>query len=139
MSKQRELLRRIAALETRVAALECRQKVTALVATPRIARIVDAAAVAFGTTSDAIIGQSKKMPEMMARLIVYGLARELTEGSLNTIAAQLGKRDHNSVLLGSRSCQNLRDTQDSFAATYNTLRDALKKEFEVICPSQDHN
>lgn len=65
-----------------------------------ITDIIGATAVEFGTTAQDIIGPSRRCKHVVARQIVYGLAREMTKLSLPQIGRRMGGRHHTTVLEG---------------------------------------
>ncbi len=74
--------------------------------------VIEAAAVHFGVTVDALLGPSKRQPIAGQRQVVMYLACRLTGRGLPFIGCIMGNRDHTTVLHGFRRVKARIDAGD---------------------------
>ena len=73
-----------------------------------------------------IIGRKRKRDIVQARQVVMYLAKELTEASLAAIGAEMGGRDHSTVIYADRAIRDLLDTDSKFQNELKEIRDLLE-------------
>lgn len=78
-----------------------------------------------GITIPEMQSEYKGQAMVRARWLAALLMRELLGYSTPQIGRQLGDRDHTTILHGIRSAKKLRETDEQFAASLETLRDQL--------------
>lgn len=73
-----------------------------------------------------IVGRKRKRAIVQARQVVMYLSKELTEASLAAIGAEMGGRDHSTVIYADRAVRDLLDTDTKFQAELKEIRDLLE-------------
>ena len=73
-----------------------------------------------------IISRKRKRAIVQARQVVMYLSKELTEASLAAIGAEMGGRDHSTVIYADRAIRDLLDTDTKFQAELKEIRDLLE-------------
>lgn len=79
-----------------------------------VARIQDVVCNYFGITTDQFVSKTRKREIVQARQIAMYLSRSLTKTSLASIGAQLGGKDHATVLHACNTVCDLMDTDRTF-------------------------
>lgn len=79
-----------------------------------IARIQDKVCSYFGITNEMFLSKTRKREIVQARQIAMYLSRNLTKTSLSSIGAQIGGKDHATVLHACNTVSDLIDTDRSF-------------------------
>ncbi|MBR4771932.1 MAG: chromosomal replication initiator protein DnaA, partial [Bacteroidales bacterium] len=79
-----------------------------------ISRIQDAVCEYFNLPHDAILAKTRKREIVQARQIAMYLSRSLTKVSLASIGAQIGGKDHATVLHACNTVCDLIDTDRTF-------------------------
>ena len=77
-------------------------------------RIQDEVCNYFGITKEIFLSRTRKREIVQARQIAMYLSRNLTKTSLSSIGAQLGGKDHATVLHACNTVSDLVDTDRSF-------------------------
>lgn len=73
-----------------------------------------------------IVGRKRKRAIVQARQVVMYLSKELTEASLAAIGAEMGGRDHSTVIYADRAIRDLLDTDTKFQAELKEIRELLE-------------
>lgn len=73
-----------------------------------------------------IISRKRKRDIVQARQVVMYLAKELTDASLAAIGAEMGGRDHSTVIYADRAIRDLLDTDTKFQAELKEIRELLE-------------
>ena len=73
-----------------------------------------------------IVSRKRKRAIVQARQVVMYLSKELTEASLAAIGAEMGGRDHSTVIYADRAIRDLLDTDTKFQAELKEIRDLLE-------------
>ena len=79
-----------------------------------VSRIQEAVCNYFGISNDIFLSKTRKREIVQARQIAMYLSRSLTKTSLSSIGAQLGGKDHATVLHACNTVNDLMDTDRSF-------------------------
>ena len=79
-----------------------------------VARIQEAVCSYFGISDEVFLSKTRKREIVQARQIAMYLSRNLTKTSLSSIGAQLGGKDHATVLHACNTVGDLMDTDRSF-------------------------
>lgn len=88
-------------------------------------RTVAAAAHAFGTTPEAVVGRSRFRTVADARLALYAVLTSETRASLHEIAARLD-RDHSTILQGADAARQKAQTDAEFGRALVAVRVACR-------------
>lgn len=72
-----------------------------------------------------ILGRKRKREIVQARQVVMYLAKELTDASLAAIGAEVGGRDHSTVIYAERAIGNLLDTDAHFKSELEEIYELL--------------
>lgn len=91
----------------------------------RYSKVLALVCVAFGVSSEDVIGDRKYGNLADARLSFYYLAKHLVGGTLGDIGAFVGGRHHSTVLYGIRRVGDLMDYDKGF----NDIIEAITKEY----------
>ncbi|TKG94366.1 chromosomal replication initiator protein DnaA [Puteibacter caeruleilacunae] len=78
----------------------------------------------FGLPADSLQAKTRKREIVQARQIAMYFSKNMTKASLASIGAQIGKKDHATVLHACKTVRNLKDTDKSFR---NYVDDIEKK------------
>lgn len=73
-----------------------------------------------------IVSRKRKRDIVQARQVVMYLAKELTDASLAAIGAEMGGRDHSTVIYADRAIRDLLDTDTKFQAELKEIRELLE-------------
>ena len=79
-----------------------------------VGKIQEAVCNYFGISDDIFLSKTRKREIVQARQIAMYLSRNLTKTSLSSIGAQLGGKDHATVLHACNQVSDLMDTDRSF-------------------------
>jgi chromosomal replication initiator protein len=123
-----DLAGRVAALETRVAALAAEPRLRS--AGPTLACIVGAVALEFGVTRAELLGDGRSRQHVRARQAAMLLARDLAQRSTTVIGRALG-RDHTTVIHGTARARELAATDPDFAKRLAAARKTLTQRSEA--------
>ncbi len=82
----------------------------------------------FGVTKEQIHSKSRKREIVQARQVAMYLCRNLTKLSLSTIGANIGNRDHATVLHSCNAVSDLMETDKSFRLSVNDITRQLVQE-----------
>ena len=73
-----------------------------------------------------IVSRKRKRDIVQARQVVMYLAKELTDASLAAIGAEMGGRDHSTVIYADRAIRDLLDTDTKFQVELKEIRELLE-------------
>lgn len=73
-----------------------------------------------------IVSRKRKRDIVQARQVVMYFAKELTDASLAAIGAEMGGRDHSTVIYADRAIRDLLDTDTKFQAELKEIRELLE-------------
>ena len=82
----------------------------------------------FGLSQDALAQKTRKREIVQARQIAMYLGRTLTKSSLSSIGAQIGGKDHATVLHACNTVQDLIDIDRNFRQSVAEITRELKRE-----------
>lgn len=91
----------------------------------KLSDITDSVSKHFGVPLRELHNGERTRRICVPRMVVYALARELTNRSLPWIGRQIGGRDHTTILHGARRIAELRKTDPLLDEDYNTLKARL--------------
>ncbi|MCT4638668.1 MAG: chromosomal replication initiator protein DnaA [Bacteroidales bacterium] len=80
----------------------------------------------FGLTSEQLKAKTRKREIVQARQIAMYFSKSLTKSSLSSIGAQIGGKDHATVLHACKTVANLIDTDKRFKLHINDIEKKLK-------------
>jgi chromosomal replication initiator protein len=83
----------------------------------------------FNLPSDSLCSNTRKREIVQARQIAMYFSKSLTKASLATIGAEIGGKDHATVLHAFKTVNNLMETDKSF----KTQMSELEKKFKIGC------
>lgn len=81
----------------------------------------------FDLTEDKLIAKTRRREIVQARQIAMYFSREITKSSLASIGAQIGNKDHATVLHSCRTVENLMETDKKFRYLIEELRAILEE------------
>lgn len=81
----------------------------------------------FNLTEENLVAKTRRREIVQARQIAMYFAREITKTSLASIGAQIGHKDHATVLHACRTVENLMDTDRKYRIIIEELRQILDK------------
>ena len=90
-----------------------------------VGRIQEAVCSYFNITEEAFLSKTRKREIVQARQIAMFLSRNLTKTSLSSIGAQLGGKDHATVLHACSTVSDLMDTDRSFRGYVHDIERTL--------------
>ncbi len=88
--------------------------------------IVNVVADYYGIEPKVIKSKARSREIVVARQIAMYLAREFTDASLSRIGAEIGGRDHSTVLYAHKTVQNLMETDKNFRQRVESIISRLK-------------
>lgn len=80
----------------------------------------------FNMTSDSLQSKTRKREIVQARQIAMFFSKSLTKSSLASIGAQIGQKDHATVLHACKTVNNLIDTDKQFKMDVDEIEKRLK-------------
>jgi len=80
----------------------------------------------FGMSTELLQAKTRKREVVQARQIAMFFSKNLTKSSLSSIGAQIGKKDHATVLHACRTVNNLKDTDKSFRQSIEEIEQKLR-------------
>ena len=90
-----------------------------------VPKIQEAVCAYFGITDEMFLSKTRKREIVQARQIAMYLSRNLTKTSLSSIGAQLGGKDHATVLHACNTVGDLMDTDRSFRGYVHDIERSL--------------
>lgn len=81
----------------------------------------------FNLTEENLVSRTRRREIVQARQIAMYFAREITKTSLASIGAQIGHKDHATVLHACRTVENLMDTDKKYRIIIEELRQIIEK------------
>ena len=90
-----------------------------------VGKIQEAVCNYFGITDEIFLSKTRKREIVQARQIAMYLSRSLTKTSLSSIGAQLGGKDHATVLHACNTVSDLMDTDRSFRGFVHDIERVL--------------
>ena len=90
-----------------------------------VGKIQEAVCRYFDITDEIFLSKTRKREIVQARQIAMYLSRSLTKTSLSSIGAQLGGKDHATVLHACNTVSDLMDTDRSFRGFVHDITRAL--------------
>ncbi|MDO5017620.1 MAG: chromosomal replication initiator protein DnaA [Porphyromonas sp.] len=90
-----------------------------------VPEILDTVCKYYNIDAADVIGRKRKRDIVQARQVVMYLAKELTDVSLAAIGADLGGRDHSTVIYADKTIRNLLDTDQKFGQELLEIRELL--------------
>ena len=90
-----------------------------------VPKIQEAVCAYFGITDEMFLSKTRKREIVQARQIAMYLSRNLTKTSLSSIGAQLGGKDHATVLHACNTVSDLMDTDRSFRGFVHDIERVL--------------
>ncbi len=81
----------------------------------------------FNLSEDSLLAKTRKREIVQARQIAMYFSREITKSSLAAIGAQIGNKDHATVLHACRTVENLMETDKKFQYIIEELRAILEE------------
>ena len=96
-----------------------------IVAIDGIAVVVDTANTVSGLTKQQLISKSRTSNIANARQIAMYLCRKMTDASLKSIGAQLGKRDHTTIINGQKRIED--ELKSNNSSIKNNIDIIMKK------------
>ncbi len=81
----------------------------------------------FDLTEDDLVAKTRRREIVQARQVAMYFSREITKTSLASIGAQIGNKDHATVLHSCRAVENLMDTDKKFRSMVGELRAILEE------------
>ena len=90
-----------------------------------VSRIQEAVCHYFGISDEVFLSKTRKREIVQARQIAMYLSRSLTKTSLSSIGAQLGGKDHATVLHACNTVNDLMDTDRSFRGFVHDIERVL--------------
>lgn len=97
-----------------------------------VEQIIDIVCRYYNVTADALISSSRKSTIAYPRQVAMYLARTETDASLPQIGAQMGPRDHTTVLHGSEKIKTLVDTDPQLRRDLLEIKAMLYERAAVI-------
>ena len=91
-----------------------------------VAKIQEAVCHYFGISDEIFLSKTRKREIVQARQIAMYLSRSLTKTSLSSIGAQLGGKDHATVLHACNTVNDLMDTDRSFRGFVHDIERVLQ-------------
>lgn len=91
-----------------------------------VPEILEAVSRYYNIEEADIVSRKRKRAIVQARQVVMYLSKELTEASLAAIGAEMGGRDHSTVIYADRAIRDLLDTDTKFQAELKEIRDLLE-------------
>ena len=91
-----------------------------------VGKIQEAVCRYFGITDEVFLSKTRKREIVQARQIAMYLSRSLTKTSLSSIGAQLGGKDHATVLHACNTVNDLMDTDRSFRGFVHDIERVLQ-------------
>ncbi len=80
----------------------------------------------FNVPAESLYAKTRKREIVQARQIAMYFSKSLTKSSLASIGAQIGKKDHATVLHACKTVTNLKDTDKAFNLSLNEIEKKLK-------------
>lgn len=80
----------------------------------------------FDISVDLLQAKTRKREIVQARQIAMFFAKQMTQASLATIGAQIGKKDHATVLHACKTIKNLKDTNKDFKKNIEEIEQKIK-------------
>ncbi len=81
----------------------------------------------FNLTEANLVAKTRKREIVQARQIAMFFSRELTQTSLASIGAQIGNKDHATVLHSCKTVENLMETDKMFRQLIEQLRATIEE------------
>jgi hypothetical protein len=128
LRKQRDKLKVLADLRLEIYSLQ-RQALPGFGGGQEMKFIVQEVALEWGISSLAIFSGRRFDAIALPRHVVFYLARELTELSLNCIGGIVGGRDHGTVIHGVRHVKDRMDVDPAFKVKVERARTRCKEQF----------
>ena len=80
----------------------------------------------FGMSTELLRAKTRKREVVQARQIAMFFSKNLTKSSLSSIGAQIGKKDHATVLHACKTVNNLKETDKNFRQSIEEIEQKLR-------------
>ncbi len=90
-----------------------------------VPEILEAVGSYYNLDKSDILGRKRKREIVQARQVVMYLSKKLTDVSLAAIGAEVGGRDHSTVIYAERAIENLLDTDHQFKSELSEIYELL--------------